>query len=493
MTAQQAHIERLRIELAAATSKTLEASSEASNKLDRIMAEEKARSDVERQHMLDRITALINANAKEEHKRLDERISVVRGDINSSRQEFASANADYNQRLMDWTASEDAYLNELIFNRENLKTKMVQDWKRAEEYSEKIQTTTQAVHAHNTKLVEEQIEKVDDTMQVLDGFVTSARAENENHYGRFTTIFSTLSQNVSGFHGTMSTEVDEMRVDAEEFRNDIEARADKMKQSTETFEADAERPLTLLRSHILESKFTEYRVTAGTPRKRSYNYPNKLPRTEPHEVILTNLRKNQDRRDRFGFSPTPKLSAISTTNSQFGAVEEEFKSGETTPVDGDIDQQIKEVGDEILSPASTHVLSPEDATVAASPAILSREASPVQTATDTITSEPLINSSINTHTFTQHDRRKVPGVKSGKGSTTKSLKELNPNVDVGTYRTGITPASAVPSATGTSLDLQPPLKKQTVEKKMKGRIGKAKDLENNVPSVRRRGATGGNL
>ena len=492
MTAQQAYIERLRIELAAATSKTLEASSEASNKLDRIMAEEKARSDVERQHMLDRITALINANAKEDHKRLDERISVVRGDINSSRQEFANANADYNQRLMDWTASEDAYLNELISNRENLKTKMVQDWKRAEEYSERIQTTTQAVHAHNTKLVDEQIEKVDDTMQVLDGFVTSARAENENHYERFTTIFGTLSQNVSEFHSTMSTQVDEMRVDAEEFGKDMGARVDSLKQSTGTFEVDAERPLSLLRSHILESKFAEYRVTAGTPRKRSYNYPNKLPRTEPHEVILTNLRKNQERRGRFGFSPTPKL-AISTTISQFGAVEEEFKSGDTTPVDGDIDQQIKEVGDEILSPASTHVLSPEDATVAASPAILSREASPVQTATDTINSEPLINSSINTHTFTQHDRRKVPAIKSGKGSTLKGLKELNPNVDVGTYRTGITPASAVQSTTGTSLDLQPPLKKQTVEKKLRGRIGKGKDWENNVPSVRRRGATGGNV
>jgi len=500
MTAQQAEIEKLRRELASTTSSLIDSSSKTSSKLNSIMAEEKERSDAERQRMLEQITAqitsLVNTNAEEERRRLSNRIALVRSDLDMSSNQFAEANYRYNKRMMDWTASEDTYLSELIASRENLKTKMVKDWEQAEEYSERIQSTTQAVHAHTTKLVEEQIEQIDGKMRALDGFVTKAKAENEGHHERFTETFGMLADTTEGSYGTLSAEVDEMKVDVEDFGRDMETQTDEIKSSIGPFAINAQQPLTILRSHISGSKFAEYSSTGASPRKRSYNYPNKLPRTEPHEEILTNLRKEKERRGRFGFSPTSKVQVppISTTTTAplFGAVEVEFKSGETTPVNGgDMDQQMKEVGDAVLSPtiSSTHVTHAPSLLADATAIPSLRESSLVQFApTDTLVApEPLVNSSINTHTFTHHGVRQVSG-KSVKPTGKVGLKELNPNVDVGTYRTGITPTSVTQPATGTLLDLQPPLKKQTVEKKMRRLGQKGKDRENNVPSTRRRGA-----
>jgi len=490
MAAQQAEIEKLRLELASSTSSLIDSSSKTSSRLNSIMAEEKERSDTERKRMLEQITAqitsLVNANAEEERRRLSSRIALVRSDLDMSSNQFAEASSGYNKRMMDWAASEDTYLSELIASRENLKTKMVQDWEKAEEHSERIQNTMEAVHAHTSKLAEEQIDQIDGTMRSLDGFVTRARAENEGHHERFTETFGRLAGTTEGSYSTLLTEVDEMKVDVEDFGRDMETQTDEIKSSIGPFAINAQQPLAILRSHISGSKFAEYSSTGATPRKRDWSYPNKLPRTEPHDEILANLRKEKERRGRFGFSPTPKASPI-TTAPLFGAVEVEFKSGETTPVDGgDMDQQMKEVGGAVLSPTDvTHAPSLlADATAIPS----SRESSPVQYApTDTlVASEPLVNSSVNTHTFTHHGGRQVPG-KSVKPAGKTGLKELNPNVDVGTYRTGITPASVAQPATGTSLDLQPPLKKQTVEKKVR-RMGKGKDWENNIPSTRRRGA-----
>ncbi|RPB21587.1 kinesin-domain-containing protein [Terfezia boudieri ATCC MYA-4762] len=481
MTAKQAEIEKLRLELASTASSLIDSSSKTSSKLNSIIAEEKERSDAERQRMLEQITAqitsLVNANAEEERRRLSNRIALVRGDLDMSNNQFAEANSGYNKRMMDWTASEDTYLSELIASRENLKTKMVQDWEQAEEYSERIQNTTQAVHAHTTKLVEEQIEQIDGKMRALDGFVTRARAENEGHHERFTETFNRLANTTEGSYGSLSAEVDEMKVDVEDFGRDMETQTDEIKSSIGPFAINAQQPLAILRSHISGSKFAEYSSTGASPRKRSYNYPNKLPRTEPHEEILANLRKEKERRGRLGFSPTSKV---------------EFKSGETTPVNGgDMDQHMKEVGDAVLSHtiSSTHVIHapPLLADTTAIPSL--RESSPVQFApTDTLVApELLVNSSINTHTFTHHGVRQVSG-KSVKSAGKVGLKELNPNVDVGTYRMGITPASVTQPATGTLLDLQPPLKKQTVEKKLRRLGRKEKDGENNVPPTRRRGA-----
>lgn len=500
MAAQQAEIEKLRLELASTTSSLIDSSSKTSSRLNSVIAEEKERSDAERQRMLEQITAqitsLVNANAEEERRRLSSRIALIRNDLDTSGKQFTEASSGYNKRMMDWTTSEDTYLSELIASRENLKTKMVQDWEQAEEYSERIQNTTQAVHAHTTKLIEEQIEQIDGKMRALDGFVTRARAENEGHHERFTKTFGRLANTTEGSYGILSAEVDEMKVDVEEFGRDMETQTDEIKSSIGPFAINAQQPLAILRSHISGSRFAEYSSTGATPRKRSYNYPNKLPRTEPHEEILVNLRKEKERRGRFGSSPTPKveLPPISTTTAAplFGAVEVEFKSGETTPVDGrDMDQQMKEVGDAVLSPtiSSTHVTHAPSLLADATAIPSSLESSPVQFApTDTlVASEPLVNSSINTHTFTHHGNRQVSG-KSVKPTGKVGLKELNPNVDVGTYRTGVTPASVAQLATGTSLDLQPPLKKQTVEKKFRRLGGRGKDAENNVPSTRRRGA-----
>lgn len=502
------------MELAATTSNAIDSSSRVSNKLNAIMAEEKERSDAERQRMLDQITALINANADEERRRLSERIAHARGDIDTSRGILSEASSEYNNRMLKWAATGDTYLSELINSKDTLKDKLRGDWDQVQECIGGIQTITQAVHAHNNQLIEEQIEQVDGKMCALDGFVTRAITENESHHEKFTTTFGSLAETTEGSYNSLSAEVDEMKIDVEEFGKDIETQIDEIKSSIGPFGINAQQPLAILRSHVTGSKFVDYTVTGGTPRRRSYNYPNKLPRTEPHEEIIANLRKEKELRGRFGFNAAAtKAPAINTTMTAAtaGAVEVEFKSGETTPVDGGegLEQQLllKEVGGAVLSPTSTHSPADDDAATAASSPLL-YDPDPVQApSTDTrlFTSEPpLVNSSINTHTFPQHQqyqqlyarRNNASGYKPGPGAAAAAggkpqakggLKELNPNVDVGTYRTGITPASVAQPATGTLLDLQPPLKKQTVEKKIRRGGGKGKDAENNVPSGRRRG------
>ena len=528
MVAQQAEAERLRVELSVATSKAITSNATASTSLETILADERERSAAERQNLIIQMTALLNTSAEEQERRLNKRITQVRDDISMSTQELSESSGEYNQRMTQWSAKEEGFMTELITSRESLKTRLVQDWQHAEEYSSNIQNTTQSIHAQTVKLVDEQIQEVDVKMRVLDGFVTRARTENEGHHERFTATFNNLSKTAKDSYDSLSTDVSEMQCGVEVFGQEMVICTEDIKSSIEPFTAAAQKPLAELRVDIAAANFSEYVSTAQTPRRRKYAYPNKLPRTEPHEEILANLSKDKDRRARFGFSPT-KVGAISQTTPS--PVDVEFSTGggdgnqaaAGVVAVGDVQgvnsgptvatSSLSGTADTVTAAFTTAASSAADPSLeSSSPLSPLTPSSPLLTPTPTDTEPsssttgpssdipPLINSSINTHTFV-HPRRHPARYKQTSTSTTTAssaitggLKELNPNVK--TFRTSITPPAHQLSKTGGSLDYQPPLKKQTVEKMFgvgreggnggkKARSGRGRvGGENSVPGVR---------
>ncbi|KAF8471700.1 P-loop containing nucleoside triphosphate hydrolase protein [Kalaharituber pfeilii] len=490
LAAQKAEAEKLRLELAVATSNAITSSSAASLELERVLAEEKEKNDAERQSLLTQIAALVNTTADEQEKRLGKRINQIRGDIDASKQELSEASTDYTQRMADWSASEESFLQELIVSRESLKTKLVQDWHEAEEYSSNIQATTQAIHAQTVKLVDEQIQEVDVQMKSLDEFVTRARNENEAHHTRFTSTFQGLSDSTKDSYTELWKKLEHMRADLNEFDMEMNINVGEIKSSIEPFSKAAQKALQDLRYQVDEAQFEDYTPTGRSPKRRKYDYPETLPQTKTREEILEEAKreKEKERHGRFGFNPaTRKQAGIDT--EMLEEVEVNI-SGDSEELASKEEQggNMGHDGDLLSSPFET--LSP-----VARSAISSRAITPVYQ------EAPLVNSSINTHTFTQQGgRRQFSGSSTKSTSSVKStgLKELNPNVDVGTYRAST--ASAASSQEGnvptkdteqiTASDMQPPLKKEklvgvVVEKK---RYGGKVSGENGFPATRKRAA-----
>ncbi|KAI5808543.1 hypothetical protein DFH27DRAFT_593710 [Peziza echinospora] len=389
LNAQKEEIDSLRARLAEAHAQSLAASATATQSLDAILKEERENAARDRAELVEQLTAVLNANANKQNDRLTARIATVQNAIETSGKQLSGVSDEFKEGMENWEKTEDTFMEVLINNREDLKTKLVQDWEQADDYSRRIQVTTRSVHAESVKLVDEQIREVDVQMRSLDQYVTKAKAEYEGHHERFTNTFGNLVSTVDRKFGDTLSTIHGVRNDIQKFGSDMDQSVGSLQKFIPTIVANAQEPLNELRLYMSNAEFKTTAETGNTPHKRKYEYPDKLPRTQPHEVLLEKtLRQQQAARQQ------QKLLAAQQSQSPMPSIATALFTA----------------GGGALPP-------PPQPTLAA----------------------------------------------------IKSLKELNPNVDVGHYHraTSVDP----PTDTGSLLDMQPPLKKQDLGERGAGASG----------------------
>lgn len=155
-------------------------------------------------------------------------------------------------------------------------------------------------------------------MQALDAFVTRARSQNGAHHNTHSTslhgLASTVRQSYDdiGSHFKMSYQ----RIGTVE--SDVTSQATAIQSTLPTLDDEVVQPLIDLRSRVVSMPLKEYAPTGETPAKVQYQYPTVLPRTEPHDSLLSGLRRPAGS----SVSSAPQSSPSRATHAIFNDVDD---------------------------------------------------------------------------------------------------------------------------------------------------------------------------
>lgn len=126
-------------------------------------------------------------------------------------------------------------------------------------------------------------------MQALDDFVTRARSQNERHHARHVSSLQSLSSNVNESYSSIGEHFTSTYNRVKNIGNGISEQSKALQNTLAPLPHNVQQPLSDLRSSIANAPLKEYVPTGETPQKIQYNFPTTLPRTEPHEKLISNL------------------------------------------------------------------------------------------------------------------------------------------------------------------------------------------------------------
>ncbi|KAL3605840.1 Kinesin- motor protein [Fusarium poae] len=289
ITAQRAECDNLKQQLQSATSTIVLQNATISSRIQDALTEERRLAVDDRQNLMAQISTLINAQAETQESRLQAKASEIQKTITSTSTSLEQAVESYGEGMSSWDLKEGEMLEEVKKSRDQLKTKLQDDWTAADDHSSSIQATAKSVHAETVRAVDEQIKDLDVQMEALDDFVTRARTENGHHHETHNESVKALSSTVEESFGNISAHFkstfdrvknlgEEMEVDLGDLQEVLEPMKDQLCQ-----------PLSNLREDITGAALQEYQPTGETPAKVQYHYPTDLPRTEDHDLIISSI------------------------------------------------------------------------------------------------------------------------------------------------------------------------------------------------------------
>lgn len=249
--------------------------------------EERRQAADDRQKLMSQIAGLVNAQAETQEARFAERTAQMQKTVAEASASLEGAVSQYGEGMEAWDEKEGRLLDDVKKSRDQLKTKLKDDWTTADGHSSSIQNTAKSVHAETMRVVEEQVEDLDTQMETLDDFVTRARSENasqlETHAQSVQALSNTVEQSFGNISAHFKTTFDRVKNLGEEMELDT---AD-LEDSLEPLDSQLCQPLANLREGISGTSLQEYHPTGETPQKTQYHYPTHLPRTEPHDVLIS--------------------------------------------------------------------------------------------------------------------------------------------------------------------------------------------------------------
>lgn len=235
------------------------------------------------------ITSLITSQAEAQESRLADKAVLIQRSMGDSNTSLEEAVSHYGEGMEAWDVKEGELLDEVKKSRDQLKTKLKDDWTVTNEHSTSIQNTAKSVHAETVRVVDEQIKDLDVQMEALDDFVTRARSENNNHHEIHAQSVQVLSSTVEESFGNISahfkTTFDRVKNLGEEMDLDL----NDLQEGLEPLEDQLCQPLTNLREGVVSTSLQEYQPTGATPAKVQYHYPTTLPKTEPHDILISHI------------------------------------------------------------------------------------------------------------------------------------------------------------------------------------------------------------
>ncbi|KAL8761241.1 MAG: hypothetical protein Q9184_002621 [Pyrenodesmia sp. 2 TL-2023] len=269
---QKAEADGLRGQISTAARGAMEAEAQVSTLLASAVNEERAQAANDRQDLLAQITSLVNKSGEMQDARWQSKIDDIRSDIALSRSKFAGEEKKYSEAMDVWSQKENLLVEEAVNERNTA-----------------IQTTTKSVHEETIRIVDAQMKDIATQMQALDDFVTRARSQNERHHATHVSSLQSLSSTVDESYSSIAEHFTSTYDRVKNIGNGISEQSKALQDTLPPLTQNVQQPLADLRSSIANAPFKEYVPTGETPQKTQYNFPTTLPRTEPHEKIISNL------------------------------------------------------------------------------------------------------------------------------------------------------------------------------------------------------------
>ncbi|KAK7416644.1 Kinesin-related motor protein [Neonectria punicea] len=286
---QRAEADNLRRQLQSATNTIVLQNASVSTRIQEALEEERRQAVEERQKLLSQITGLINTQAEAQETRLAEKASLIQKSVVESNTDLEEAVTQYGQGMESWDQKEGELLDEVKKSRDQVKTKLKDDWTSANELSTSIQATAKSVHAETVRIVDEQIRDLDVQMEALDDFVTRAKSENAHHHEAHAHSAQALSNTVEESFDNISAHFKTTFNRVKNLGEAVDSDLSDLHGQLEPLDDQLCQPLSNLREDMAGKALHEYQPTGQTPAKAQYHFPTELPRTKDHDLIIARV------------------------------------------------------------------------------------------------------------------------------------------------------------------------------------------------------------
>lgn len=292
MREQQAEAERLRQQIMGANAAFVGAGNASQLQLQQAIDEERRIAASERQTLLSQISSLIDNSAAAQEARMAERMESSSKRLRISQDEYVEMQQVYGTGMDAWTSSSQALIGSCVKSRDSIKARLKTDWATANEHTQSITRTINAVHDETVRIVDGQMSQMDSQLVALDEIVCRVKAQNDAHHKAHTSSLELLAGNVQQSHQSISGHFETSYQRTETLDQEMRGHTEALQDTLPSLGAESaiRQPLRSLREAIQAAEIAEYVATGQTPAKTQYVYPTALPRTEAHEALLERMR-----------------------------------------------------------------------------------------------------------------------------------------------------------------------------------------------------------
>ncbi|KAL5448178.1 hypothetical protein PMIN05_001839 [Paraphaeosphaeria minitans] len=289
---QQAENKRLHQQVLKANTTLVQANKASQGRLLQVVDEEKQRSAEERQQLLAQVTLLINTSGDAKDERLNERVIGVCEEIGIANTSFETEQSAYSEGMGNWVERSKDILAEVSKSQDAVKTKIKGDFSAVTQQSTSIKNTTTSVHESTVKIVEAQMAQMDTQLNSLDDIMSRVREQNDAHHTAHTSSLGALSSTVQSSYSSIGEHLSTSFARVQALESDVAAQITALEEMLPALAEDANirAPLHELRKTIEGQDLLEYNPTGETPQRVAYTIPDRLPRTEEYESLLSRLR-----------------------------------------------------------------------------------------------------------------------------------------------------------------------------------------------------------
>lgn len=128
LSSQRSESDTLRGQLEEASQAMVQANESVSCQIQEVVEEERKQAAEDRQRLLAQISGLINAHAEQQESRLAGKAAKIQERVRGAKETFESQVATYSNGMDEWDSNEENLLQDVVKSRDNLKTKLKDDW-----------------------------------------------------------------------------------------------------------------------------------------------------------------------------------------------------------------------------------------------------------------------------------------------------------------------------------------------------------------------------
>ncbi|KAL4962204.1 putative kinesin family protein (BimC) [Aspergillus stella-maris] len=294
LSEQRNEIDRLRVELQQANRQNIETSHKASSHLTQALEEEHVAADAEREVLMSQIKALVEESRQKQFGRLKTKIDGVRTEISSSGDMLEHATSHHDRQVDEWVFKSEQFAKDVNASKDEVKTRLQNDWEAFDQRNSSIQKTTESVHKETVRIVDAQIDDMGRQMEALDDFVVKARSQNGQYRDAHLATLDTLATGVRNSYSSTEEQIEGLHHRVNQLQESSTLDHATLEESLLPFSDDVRKPLADLSSSIQNRSLEKYVATGATPMKRKYDYPSVLPSTESHDALRSRMRTTRE-------------------------------------------------------------------------------------------------------------------------------------------------------------------------------------------------------